>query len=525
MKPISRIQSGWEFLPFRLDQANATLWRDDKVVPLRPKSFAALCYLIERNEQLVTKDELMEAVWQNRCVGQAVLKVCINELRQVLGDNAQAPTYLNTIPRRGYRFIAAVTEIQEIRSEEPAASVISAPSGGQRSTASGCWIGGESAQAKLLAIWQSALESVRQVVFVTGEPGIGKTTLIEMFLEQVSEYSPMVLRMRCVKHFGEGEALMPMIEAMEKRCRGPEGAKLIELMQRYAPVWLAQLPSVLKPDERETLQRQIFGASRERMVREGCELLEALSKERPLILVLEDLHWSDHATMDFLSLLARRHESAPLMVMATYRPVDADLRAHSVTLIHRELQMKNVCSEIELAPFSLEEVKAYLARRFPHVVIPDSVSQALFARTGGLPLFVSSLTEYLVSQQEDWPLSHQTVMDKRAARDNSPGHRARDRALESGRAAAVGSCQCNGLAFFALVTRRRARHGGNRRGTLLRCTDQTWPDIDYGRHGAKPARRGHLYLCIPPRLVCRGALSAPVRPRAHQAALAHWRVS
>ena len=445
MKPISRIQSGWEFLPFRLDKANATLWRDDKVVPLRPKSFAALCYLIERNGQLVTKDELMEAVWQNRCVGQAVLKVCINELRQVLGDNAQAPTYLNTIPRRGYRFIAAVTEIQEIRSEEPAASVISAPSGGQRSTASGCWIGGESAQAKLLAIWQSALESVRQVVFVTGEPGIGKTTLIEMFLEQVSEYSPMVLRMRCVKHFGEGEALMPMIEAMEKRCRGPEGAKLIELMQRYAPVWLAQLPSVLKPDERETLQRQIFGASRERMVREGCELLEALSKERPLILVLEDLHWSDHATMDFLSLLARRHESAPLMVMASYRPVDANLRAHSVTLIHRELQMKNVCSEIELAPFSLEEVKAYLARRFPDVVIPDSVNQALFARTGGLPLFVSSLTEYLVSHQEDWPLSHQTVMDKalpetiRRVIEREIEHLSREEQQLLGVASAIGS--------------------------------------------------------------------------------------
>ena len=112
MKPISRIQSGWEFFPFRLDKANATLWRDDKVVPLRPKNFAALCYLVERNGQLVTKDELLDAVWRNRCVGEAVLKVCINELRQVLGDNAQAPTYLNTIPRRGYRFLAAVTEIR-----------------------------------------------------------------------------------------------------------------------------------------------------------------------------------------------------------------------------------------------------------------------------------------------------------------------------------------------------------------------------------------------------------------------------
>ena len=92
----------------------------------------------------------------------------------------------------------------------------------------------------------------------------------------------MVLRMRCVKHFGEGEALLPMIEAMEKRCRAPEGAKLIELMRSHAPVWLAQLPSVLKLEEREALQREIFGASRERMVREGCELLEALSKDRPV---------------------------------------------------------------------------------------------------------------------------------------------------------------------------------------------------------------------------------------------------
>src|SRR4051794_13347472 len=403
----------WEFLPFRLDKANATLWRNDQVVPLRPKSFAALCFLIERNGQLVTKDELLHAVWQNRCVGEAVLKVCINELRQALCDDAHAPTYLTAIARRGYQFAAPVTRIQaRARPEGSVIPLIPVRRGDQLSNRFGYWVGPESAQARLLTIWQNALGSARQVVFVTGEPGIGKTTLIEMFLNQVSEYSPMVLRMRCVKHFGEGEALMPMIEAMEKRCRAPEGAKLIELLHRYAPVWLAQLPSVLKPDERETLQRQILGASRERMVREGCELLEALSKESPLILVLEDLHWSDHATMDFLSLLARRHESAPLMVMASYRPVDANLRAHSVTLAHRELQMRGVCSEIELGPFCLDEVKAYLAHRFPDVVIPDSVSQALLARTGGVQLFVSNLTEYLVSQQEDWPLSHQAVMDK-----------------------------------------------------------------------------------------------------------------
>lgn len=408
----------WEFSPFRLDTANATLWRNDQLVPLRPKNFAALCYLIERHGQLVTKDELLDAVWRNRCVGEAVLKVCINELRQVLGDDAHAPAYLITVARRGYRFGAPVTEIQPEKKKETSTGSSLSHLENRLNNRSGYRVGRESAQAALLTIWRHSLENVRQVVFVTGQPGIGKTTLIEMFIDQVSQTSqinncaPMILRMRCVKHFGEGEALMPMIEAMEKRCRGPEGAKLIESLRKHAPVWLAQLPSVLKLEEREALQREIFGASRERMVREGCELLEALSKDRPLILVLEDLHWSDHATLDFLSLLARRNEAAPLMIVASYRPADASQRAHPVALVHSELQARGVGSEIALKPFSLDEVKDYLVHRFPDIEIPDSVSRALFTRTAGLPLFVSNLIEYLVSQHKGWPLSTETVVDK-----------------------------------------------------------------------------------------------------------------
>jgi DNA-binding winged helix-turn-helix (wHTH) protein/tetratricopeptide (TPR) repeat protein len=400
----------WEFPPFRLDKANATLWRNDQAVPLRPKSFATLCYLIERRGHLVTKDELLDAVWRDRCVGEAVLKVCINQLRQALGDDAHAPIYLITVARRGYRFAAPVTEIPSTKTKTEEHVNNSRP-GNCPPNRTGYWVGRETAQARLLTIWQRSLENLRQVVFVTGEPGIGKTTLIEMFLNQASGWAPMVLRMRCVKHFGEGEALLPMLEAMEKRCRAPEGAELVGQMRSHAPVWLAQLPSVLKLEEREALQREIFGASRERMVREGCELLEALSKESPLILVLEDLHWSDHATLDFLSLLACRNEPAHLMVVASYRPVDASQGMHPVSLIHRELQLREVSSEIAVDPFSLDEVKGYLTRRFPDMKIPDSVSQALFIRTGGLPLFVSNLIEFLVSKHKGWPLSTEMVVD------------------------------------------------------------------------------------------------------------------
>ncbi len=403
-------QNCWEFHPFRLDKANAMLWRGDQVVPLRPKSFAALCYLVERHGQLVTKDKLLDDVWQRRCVCESALKVCINELRQALGDNARAPTYLATVARRGYRFIASVTQTHPSRDTKEAAAGIN-PQTWPPNRAE-CWIGRQTAQAQLLAIWQRSVESLRQVIFLTGEPGIGKTTLIEMFLNEISAHAHMVLRMRCVEHFGQGEALLPMIEAIEKRCRAPDGAKLVELLHCHAPVWLAQLPSVVQPEQREALQREIFGASRERMIREGCELLESLSRNEPLILVLEDLHWSDHATLDFLSLLARRSESAAILVLATYRVVDANLQTHSVALVHRELQLRGMSSEIAIDTFSPDEVKELLTRRFPGMSIPDEVSQALFTRTGGHPLFVSNLIEYLLGQDPHWPLSQEIVVSK-----------------------------------------------------------------------------------------------------------------
>jgi DNA-binding winged helix-turn-helix (wHTH) protein/tetratricopeptide (TPR) repeat protein len=412
MEPIRSVATSncWEFHPFRLDKTNAILWHGDQVVPLRPKSFAALCYLVERHGQLVTKDELLDGVWQRRCVCESALKVCINELRQVLGDDARAPTYLATVARRGYRFIASVTQINPSKkTEESATGIRHATRPANRAE---WWIGRQTTQAQLLDIWQLSLESLRQVIFLTGEPGIGKTTLIEMFLNQISADNPAVLRMRCVEHFGQGEALLPMIEAIERRCRAPGGRELIELLHMHAPVWLAQLPSVLQPGEREALQREIFGASRERMVREGCELLETLSTDAPLVLVLEDLHWSDHATLDFLSLLARRSAPASLLVLATYRPADASLQTHSVTSVHRELQLRGISSEFRVDPFSLDEVKDFLTRRFPGMAIPDAVRQALFTRTGGHPLFISNLIEYLVSQHNECSFSQEIVVDK-----------------------------------------------------------------------------------------------------------------
>src|SRR5262245_1334877 len=108
------------FASFRLDPNNEQLWRADRLVSIQPKTFAVLCYLVERAQQLVTKDELLDALWGDVYVGEAVLKTHLKEIRQALGDSVKTPRFIQTVHRRGYRFVADV-ERQLSRGRPPSA--------------------------------------------------------------------------------------------------------------------------------------------------------------------------------------------------------------------------------------------------------------------------------------------------------------------------------------------------------------------------------------------------------------------
>src|SRR6266446_1556112 len=102
-----------EFPPFRLDTVNQCLWRGDGAaeerVLLAPKAFDVLRYLVEHPGRLVAHDELLEALWPKTYVQPEVLKSHIAAIRAVLGDDARKPMFIETMSRRGYRFIAPVT--------------------------------------------------------------------------------------------------------------------------------------------------------------------------------------------------------------------------------------------------------------------------------------------------------------------------------------------------------------------------------------------------------------------------------
>jgi predicted ATPase/DNA-binding winged helix-turn-helix (wHTH) protein len=406
------------FGSFRLDVANASLRRGKQAVFLTPKVHNVLRYLVEHAGQLVTKDDLWRAVWPGVSVTDATLTVCVNRIRKALGDEPKTPRYIETVHRLGYRFIAPVStqSVRILGSEVPRQDLVLARS---PQSLTPHFVGREAELAQLHKWLELAVGGERQIVFVTGEPGIGKTTLVEEFLlqEQVArEGSLWIGRGQCIWHYGIGEAYFPILDALERLCRMPGGERLVELLNKEATTWLAQMPALLGAAERRKLERKVAGATRARMLRELADAMEVISQERPLVLRLEDLHWSDYSTLDCLGFLARRQEPARLLVLGTYRPVDVIIREHPLKHLKHELQIHSQCEELPLALLTESAVMEYLTQRFPSrfgsnltsgehqsegVVLEPlrQLAHTVYQRTDGNPLFMVNMVDYLVEYQ------------------------------------------------------------------------------------------------------------------------------
>jgi predicted ATPase len=237
------------------------------------------------------------------------------------------------------------------------------------------------------------------MVFVTGEAGIGKTTLVDAFLAQIAPQQPLAVgRGQCIDHYGAGEAYLPLLEALGQLGQGANGAHVIEVLRQHAPSWLLQLPALWSPHEVPMLQQRALGATRERMLRELAEAVEVLAQNAPLVLVLEDLHWSDMSTLDWLAYVARRRASAQLLVLGTYRPIDALVREHPIRAVTQELRVHGQCEELLLPYVSEAGVVAYLAQRFRETVFSRALVHAIHQRTNGNPMFLVTVVEAMVHQ-------------------------------------------------------------------------------------------------------------------------------
>jgi predicted ATPase len=117
------------------------------------------------------------------------------------------------------------------------------------------------------------------------------------------------------------------------------------------------MPELLAPEERRRLQSQNQRVTKQRMLREMTHALEALAAEAPLVLLLEDLHWSDFSTLELISAIARRSETARLLIVGTYRPVGMLAHDHPLRTMKQELELHRCYEELRLKLLSEEEVR------------------------------------------------------------------------------------------------------------------------------------------------------------------------
>jgi len=382
------------FGPFRLERGNARLTHEGRAVALTPKAFDVLEYLATRPDRLVTKAELLSALWPDVIVGDASVKVCVREIRKALDDGVKSPRYIETVHRRGYRFIAALGGRPAAPAAGRADGGAAAPETPAISTTSHALVVGRNWEFRQLDDCLSrAAAGERQLVFVTGGPGTGKTALVDSFLSRVAASGggrprPRVLTGCCFEQFGAGEPYLPVWEALGRAAREHPSPIISDLLVKHGGSAAAPAPLVATEPR----------AMSQRVLHEIADALESLAAAAPLVLLIEDVHWADYSTLDLVSALARRRSPARLLTLVTFRPAEPSPEKYPLRGVVRELLTARLCRELPLDPLDEAAVAGYLAARFPGSAFPTALVRRLHQRTDGHPLFLTHLLDDLVEQ-------------------------------------------------------------------------------------------------------------------------------
>jgi tetratricopeptide (TPR) repeat protein len=348
-------------------------------------------------------------------------------------------------------------------------------------------VGRDAELASLGRDLERALAGERRLVFVTGDAGIGKTTLVEAFLGDLAVAGGLwIARGQCVELHGAGEPFMPVLEGLGRLCRQPGGEALVPLLREHAPSWLLQLPGLVSDADRDTLVRQYAGVTRARMLREMVDGIEALTARTPMVIVLEDLHWSDPSTFDLLAALAARGAAARILVIGTYRPAETSADDRLADAVATLLDGRHPCAELALEPLGEGAIEEYLHAHFGGA-LPAGFARAVHQRTGGNPLFVAHLTARagaggdasrgpeLATFLGDAPPSLRRAIGKRIGRLDAEERRVLEAASVAGVEFAAAEVAA-GLADDVEAVEARCKALAQRHALRGPIAKSTWPD-------------------------------------------------
>ncbi len=276
-------------------------------------------------------------------------------------------------------------------------------------------VGREAEREQLRNAYNEVRNGKSRTVTVMGEPGIGKTALVEDFLTELTHLPerPIVIRGRCSERLAGAEAYLPVLEALDNLLHGTTWSTVHSLMKSVAPSWYVQVAhAAASHDSVARVREEAPALSQERMKRELGALMQEASRVRPFVLFLDDLHWADVSTIDVLNYLAGRFDQMRVLILATYRPADMTLAQHPFLAIRDNLRTHGVLEEIPLGFLERRDVQRYLEVTFPQHRFPSSLAEMIHAKTDGSPLFMADVVRYLrdsnsLVQKEDgtWVLA------------------------------------------------------------------------------------------------------------------------
>lgn len=309
----------YAFGQFRLQTDTHLLCYESTTIRLQPKIYQLLVYFLQHTGRLISKKELFNEVWDGRIVEDSALRLAVNTLRKALQDETKTPRYISTTCKCGYRFLPDVRVETDSQRNTESLQTYGLPYKPNRNLHVD--VKPYDFELKqLLDAFRETSTGKRNLIFLNGHQGLGKTALLERFLASIEKTEFGFLRARCVHLESAAEPFLPLLEALERRCQQAYGKLLIECLQQLAPTWLYQMLNVLSSEAIADLESKVSHITTGRMLREGADFFEMLACQSTFILILDNSHWSDEFTLDLVNFLAFRCSPANLLIILSYRP-------------------------------------------------------------------------------------------------------------------------------------------------------------------------------------------------------------
>ncbi|MEU4245470.1 AAA family ATPase [Actinoplanes sp. NPDC026619] len=425
----------YRFDGFELHTLLFELRRAGKRIPLEPRAFDVLLHLVTNRERAVSKVELLDSVWGDRFVSEAVVTTTLRSIRVAIGDTGKERRLIRTLHRRGYQFVGTV---EQAASGPGAEHDLPLPERLAMSTGLG-FAGREHESTVLRQLWKEAVASrQRRIALISGEAGIGKTALCSVFAASAHR-DAVVVYGRCYEELSiPYQPWREVLTSLDRHLTAIVDGRREAIAPLLGGVGAADLDS-------DSARFALFSA-----VVNVLDAVAALRK--PALVVLDDLHWADVQTLALLRHLVARAVTTPVLVIATFRDSDIDA-SHPLTALLSATHREPGTTRLALGGLDDSEVLSLLEDVAGHAMDRDGLAlrDLLRAETEGNPFFVTEILRHLaetgaISQRADghWtapaqlqnrglPISVREVVNSRVQRLGPETRKALDTAAVVGR--------------------------------------------------------------------------------------------